>query len=66
MSDLVERVARAVFGHQYWEDGEEHARQAIAAVADWLDDNNGFLDEAVWAVARNLRRELERQDNDGS
>ena len=61
MSDLVEKVQKAMaFEMNRKEDGwvhyEHEARAAIAAVAEWLEQDHG--DD--WFKARHLRAQMEQ------
>lgn len=68
MSDLVERVARAIVsandadpdfihgGAPIWGVYTEEARAAIAAVAEWLEDHG----KDDWFKARHIRAQLEQ------
>jgi hypothetical protein len=71
MSDLIEKVARAICqtdsdpdeligGKPMWTGWQDEARAAIAAVAEWLEDGaHGLTDGELYLAAR-IRKQLEQ------
>ncbi len=59
MSDLIEKVARAIRSRAAF-GSTEQSRAAIAAVAEWLEDGTHGLTDGELYLAARIRKQLEQ------